>query len=97
MIIDENIEMLSRELLIIRYREIIEYLKYLQVKVNEYEKYYNVETSLRQKTPCVKFFYPTDKVDAIEIIIIPERKFWVYKPYVKTAQEIIEQYLRGEE
>lgn len=95
-LLDENIETLPRELLIIRHKELIGYIKYLQSKVNELEKYYNVETSLRQKTPYVKYFSQTEKVDAIEMVIIPERKFWVYKPYVKTAQELINNFLGGE-
>ena len=93
---DESIETMTREQLIFRYKDMIGYTKYLQVKVNEYEKYYNVETSLIRETPFVKFRSQTDKVDAIEIVRIPERKFWVYKPYVKDAQKIINQYLGGE-
>lgn len=95
-IFDENIEILSRELLIIRCKEMMNYIKYLQVKVNELEKYYNVETSLRQQTPSVRFSQQLNNLEAIEVVKIPEKKFWIYKPYVKTANELIDKFLRGE-
>lgn len=94
---DEDINLLSRELIIIRYKQMLKYVEYLEVKVNEFEKYYNVETSLRQQTPSVSFSSQIEKCDAIEKVIIPERKFWVSKPYVKTANELIDKFLRGEQ
>jgi hypothetical protein len=95
-IFGENVEMLSRDLLIIKYNDMKNYAKYLQAKINEYEKNYNVETLIRQKTPSLRYCSSINKVDEIEVVRIPERKFWVYKPYVREAEEIINQYMRGE-
>ena len=94
---DENVEVLPRDLLLIRYNEIKKYVEYLQMKVNEFEKYYDVEIELRQSTPSLKFSSITNKTGAIEVVRIPERKFIVYKPYVRDVQEIINQYLYGTE
>ena len=94
-IFSENIEVLPRELLLNRYKELEKYTAYLQTKVNEYEKSLNVEIILRQLTPQVKFFSDISSPRTIEKIIIPERKFWVDSAYVQEAKESINKYLRG--
>lgn len=94
-IFSENIEVLPRELLLNRYKELEKYTAYLQTKVNEYEKSLNVEIILRQKTPQAKFFGDISSPRATETITIPERKFWVDSIYAQDAKESINKYLGG--
>ena len=92
---NENLSELPKETLIHRYIEILKYVEFLETKNKEFEKLYNVDIRIREKTPFNGFNCSKNYVQEIEIIRIPERKFFIAKKYSKEVEEIINQYLRN--
>lgn len=95
-LLEENIELIPNEELRFRYKFLKDYAIYLQTKVKELEKHLHVETLIRQRTPNVRCFGNYTSPSKTEIVRIPERKFYVYKPYIKDVKELINEYFGGE-
>ena len=84
-----NKEMLSYELSLA-----IDYIKYLEMKINKYEDYLNVEKQIRLQTSNMNCF--SNNSNRIELIKIPERKIVCDSSYADKCRNIISIFINND-